>query len=1173
MASIPERQYLQASADADVDTAAAQRQQRSRSCSGVSSDLSATSSRSSSSPNRPLSTTSGGSGGGGGGSPFSSRTLVQPRPWRIVHRSRLSASLERESRALEEDTALEGDEQRKKEEGGGGGGEDEEGSSVDGDLVVMMRRRKGREEGVGGDPGERLQEATNGGGGSSVDAVVRTKSESDIAIQKVLSNGDAPRMVVFKSKAKRFSLKDDPQSSQQKTSPRSKSQTLPLSLPPQLLAAAAGYSDIPDSRNATTPADKSSLQSPLSSVPPRLALWAGQGTSKPRQVEGTKSAPLSPQSLWSRAEDSRHTEDRRHAEENRRHSLHGGGSSPTGRHSLHGGGSSPTENTKNVSDTESDDAVVLLAAAKPDRSSALWDSPSRSITLDTQDSSARLSLTLPEDSSRRSVILDTSPRSEQPVKTAELQATSSSKPSKDRPQVPAKPARRSSLNATTSTSDRSMSLPSSPARAASTTQGPPKPPRTTLDHSRRSSSLGSPKTPMETVLFSMGFTVLDDSPKPPTSSQTHTGSPRRQPRPKGDVFDFPMNTEENGQAHETKDLALSTDTVLQVEPESGDRNVFMGNGEGHPRLVLPPAELTVPKTDTEPVILYEIAAKKMTKIKGDKKAEEKAAKAKKKEQKTKEKETKAKEKEMKAKEKEFKAKMKAWTKDERHHDRRRGKPFPWKMEFPSTKDKTLEEIMAMFKANGDGGMDGGGRGVTEGGEQRETAAPVRTMELAPSPLPENVGPETDSLQNGADTTTTTTTTSSSSSQKRTDRGLAARDDGVGRSGKSPSDTSSSQEPSPSTPSPQKEHPQSPEQQLSPKDEPELLLQQQQQQQEQEQQQQQQQQQHSPSSSSTSSPPPRQPKTEVEDSPSHKPSPPVPVGSEPHPPHPSPKPSPQPQRHEGVHDSIPSSPRSRHPYADDVSSSELSSDMESLSGSLRRKLRQERAPPGSVSESEWEATSPDFYGQGRRSGGTPMRYTGGGAQIGDQMSGREVVVMMFRLTKRVLKVVVMMFRLTKRVLKVVVMMFRLTKRVLKVVVMMFRLTKRVLKVVVMMFRLTKRVLKVVVMMFRLTKRVLKVVVMMFRLTKRVLKVVVMMFRLTKRVLKVVVMMFRLTKRVLKVVVMMFRLTKRVLKGVVMMFRLTKRVLKVVVMMFRLTKRVLKGVVMMVVVVVVGGGVHH
>ena len=64
-----------------------------------------------------------------------------------------------------------------------------------------------------------------------MDAVVRAKSESDIAAHRPAKNGDQ-RLVVFKTKAQRFSVRDDSKAAQRQSANVPKSQTLPLASEP-----------------------------------------------------------------------------------------------------------------------------------------------------------------------------------------------------------------------------------------------------------------------------------------------------------------------------------------------------------------------------------------------------------------------------------------------------------------------------------------------------------------------------------------------------------------------------------------------------------------------------------------------------------------------------------------------------------------------------------------------------------------------------------------------------------------------------------------------------------------------------------------------------------------------------------------------------------------------------
>ena len=504
----------------------------------------------------------------------------------------MGSSLDRE-RAREEDTSLDGDVERKDPDPDAGVG-----SSVDGDEVFIAK--KGKDPHLDDKPREASQNGGGGsgsrgggGGGSPMDAVVRAKSESDIAAHRLAKNGDQ-RLVVFKTKAERFSARDDSKAAQRQSAIVSKCQPLPLASEPD-------FEEVPKPQT----------------LPSESSLVRADGCSR-RSRSGSRT--------------------------------------PDG--------------PKTVTFTEPEKSD--LSPARSDNSSDKSDSPRRNVTLNVRDSSVRVSFSKPAVSAKP-------PLSEKPLtagKAVTLEAPrQETKPEK--PKVPAKPARlSSSFNGMTPAGDPKLS-PTSPS-APSAKLGPATPPKADgVEQPRRSSStLESPKSPLENVLFSMGFTVAHAEPKESQSKlvegQADSGSENK---PKPYVYPAETNPQpETKLYHQTVDVVKTTDKVC--EPEVEERNDFVKSKCETPVVPDPPEANTKVKEDKKPAKSKEkeIIPKKMIKIKGDKKAEEKAAKAKKKEQ--------------KAKEKELKSKKKAAaTSDDSDHEKGRVKLFSWKVEF-SAKEKS-----------------------------------------------------------------------------------------------------------------------------------------------------------------------------------------------------------------------------------------------------------------------------------------------------------------------------------------------------------------------------------------------------------------------------------------------------------------------------------------------------
>ena len=507
----------------------------------------------------------------------------------------MGSSLDRE-RAREEDTSLDGDVERKDPAPAPDAGV---GSSVEGDEVFIVK--KGKDSHLDDKPHEASQNGGGGsgsrgggGGGSPVDAVVRAKSESDIAAHREAKNGNQ-RLVVFKTKAQRFSVRDDSKAAQRQSAKVPKSQTLPLASEPD-------FEEVPKPQT----------------LPSESSLVRADGCSRRSQS-----------------------------------------------------GSRTPDGPKTVTFTEPEKSD--LSPARSDNSSDKSDSPRRNVTLNVRDSSVRASFPKPAVSAKP-------PLSEKPLtagKAVTLEAPQQeTKPEK--PKVPAKPARlSSSFNGVTPAGDPKLSPTSSSAPSAKL--GPATPPKADgVEQPRRSSStLESPKSPLENVLFSMGFTVADAEPKESQSKlvegQADSGS---EIKPKPYVYPAETNPQpETKLDHQTVDVVKTTDKVC--EPEVEERNDFLKSKCETPVVPDPPEANTEVKEDKKPAKSKEkeIIPKKMIKIKGDKKAEEKAAKAKKKEQKAKEKELKS------------KKKAAAAASDDSDHEKGRVKLFSWKVEF-SAKEKS-----------------------------------------------------------------------------------------------------------------------------------------------------------------------------------------------------------------------------------------------------------------------------------------------------------------------------------------------------------------------------------------------------------------------------------------------------------------------------------------------------
>ncbi|XP_070211944.1 coiled-coil domain-containing protein CG32809-like isoform X2 [Littorina saxatilis] len=777
---------------------------------------------------------SGSSGSSTGSTPASARTLVQPRSWRILPRSRMGTSLDRE-RAREEDTSLDGDLDSKNPDGY------EIGSSVDGDDVFSTNEE-----------------------GSSVDAVGRARSVSDVTRRKVngssTSSGESSKHLVgFKTRAERFSLKDDIKPARSRSVEPPKALTLtPVSTHP--------LSDAPRSMTSTSShplAEKSQTLTPKNAHPP---------TEMSRSLTLPLDSSLVQNALDRRGRSTSRTPDR----------------------------------TKTVKFSEPE--KIDLSPTKSDKSS---DSPIRNVTVDVRDNAFRVSFS----KASKPVTPEKPLTSEKPL-SSEKPLMQTDKAGK--PEVPEKPARLSwVLNGLTPTNEPKESQQASKTNL-STSSTPPKGDST--KQGRKTQGIGSPKSPVEDVLFSMGFTIADEKQK---ASKSKTANGKEQKSAEVDA----VSSGEQKSSSESKSvpgIALDKNCNSETKPEESEcevsgkvdqadeavqtsdealneRGIDVGKG-APPEKQETPLVLTSSDTNVDRIAdrkpskseQKEIVTKKMMKIKGDKKAEEKAAKAKKKEQ--------------KAREKELKAKKKSAASDhESDHEKGRVKLFSWKVEF-SAKDKSTHapdtsKCKEDKKKKEHKKLKLFGKDSVDTGYSSEPSSGVLTIHDAK---------KADEVESDA------------ASTKKSDRGDGGSS---GSSSKSPLDKKS-------PPATQKPPP--------------------------EQQQQQQQQDHQHQSQ-------QHPLQQMQD--------PLCAHREPSV-SPQPRhrltPSPQPARQQHPHP--PPKPR----YLEDLSSSEQNSDVDSLYGSLRRN----QGMAAQISESDGETTPQGSNGQGRRPG--PRRHTVGGAQIREQL---------------------------------------------------------------------------------------------------------------------------------------------------------------------------------------------